>query len=67
MVSVRQRGPRLPKKPQVKRHNRRDPDELGSTYQQSYWYYPHRQVVQGRVKVRNGAADLRARRVIMLR
>ena len=39
MVSVRQRGPRLPKKPQVRRQNRRDPDELRSTYQQSYWYH----------------------------
>src|SRR5687768_8939392 len=38
MVSMRQRGPRLPKKPQVRRQNRRDPDEPRSTYQQSYWY-----------------------------
>src|SRR5919112_4324659 len=38
MVSVRQRGPRLPKKPQVRRQNRRDPNELRSTNQQSYWY-----------------------------
>src|SRR5215218_8043508 len=37
MVSVRQCGPRLPKKPQVRRQKRRDPDELRSTYQQSFW------------------------------
>jgi hypothetical protein len=37
MVSMRQRGLRLPKKPQARRQNRRDSDELGSTYQQSYW------------------------------
>jgi hypothetical protein len=37
MVSVRQREPRLPKEPQVRRQNRRDPEELRSTYQQSYW------------------------------
>jgi hypothetical protein len=38
MVPVPQGGPGLPKKPQVRRQNRRDPDELRSTYQQSYWY-----------------------------
>src|SRR3954469_17148322 len=37
MVSVRQRGPRLPKKPEVRCQNRRDPDAPRSTYQQSYW------------------------------
>src|SRR4051794_30314213 len=38
MVSVRQRGPRLPKKLQLRREKHRDPDELKSTYQQSYSY-----------------------------
>src|SRR3954469_9493328 len=38
MAPARQGGPGSPKIAQVRRRQRRDRDELRSTYQQSFWY-----------------------------
>src|SRR3954452_14848110 len=66
MVSVRQRGPRLPKKPEVRCQNRRDPDAPRSTYQQSYWYLPVGEFGSSHDLARSGVGEVTVPRPVLV-